>query len=209
MVKMTKALIRRSNLKNALIDAAEKMISREGLAGIRARSLAFEVGCAVGAIYNVVSDIDDLIFAVNERTLLALERDLNAAMARASDLSGAALAIEKLSWMARAYLDFAIDNGMRWRAMFDHRLAEGRAIPDRYRAGQRRLFGYIEEPLRELVPQATPERWAILARSLFSAVHGMISLGLDEKLGAVALADLREQVAFMTASLARGMVSGG
>jgi hypothetical protein len=37
----------------------------------------------------------------------------------------------------------------------------------------------------------------------------MISLGLDEKLGAVALADLREQVAFMTASLARGMVSGG
>ena len=90
MVKMSKALIRRSNLKNALIDAAEQTISREGLAGLRARSLAFEVGCAVGAIYNVVDDIDDLIFAVNERTLLALERELTAVNAGEAESKGAA-----------------------------------------------------------------------------------------------------------------------
>jgi AcrR family transcriptional regulator len=207
MVKMTKALIRRSNLRNALIDAADRAIAHEGLAGLRARSLAFEVGCAVGAIYNVVSDIDDLIIAVNERSLLLLERELTTASAAESKFTGKALAIDRLTRMALAYLNFAIDNGMRWRAMFDHKLVEGHTIPERYRAGQRRLFGYVEEPLRELVPQATPLRRAMLARSLFSAVHGMISLGVDEKLGAVALADLREQVAFMTAALANGVAA--
>ena len=112
MVKMSKALIRRSNLKNALIDAAEQTISREGLAGLRARSLAFEVGCAVGAIYNVVDDIDDLIFAVNERTLLALERELTAANSGETESKGAARAIEqlvaagaRLSWLCRRSRD--------------------------------------------------------------------------------------------------------
>ena len=205
MVKMSKALIRRSNLKNALIDAAEQTISREGLGGLRARSLAFEVGCAVGAIYNVVDDIDDLIIAVNERTLLALERELTAA--HAGELSGSMRPIEQLSRMALAYLSFAVEHGMRWRAMFDHRLGEGRTIPERYRASQRRLFGYVEEPLKALVPHETEQRRGAVARSLFSAVHGMVSLGLDEKLGAVALADLREQIAFMTKAMARGIAA--
>ncbi len=207
MVKMSKALIRRSNLKNALIDAAEAAISREGLAGIRARSLAFEVGCAVGAIYNVVDDIDDLIIAVNERTLLALERELNAASTDEGDPPGTSRPVAQLSRMALAYLDFAVEHGMRWRALFDHHLPEGRVIPDRYRGGQRRLFGYVEQPLAALAPNETAHRRAAVARSLFSAVHGIVSLGLDEKLGAVALADLRDQVAFMTAAMARGVAS--
>jgi hypothetical protein len=39
MVKMSKALIRRSNLKTSLIDAAEQKIETEGLSGLRARSV--------------------------------------------------------------------------------------------------------------------------------------------------------------------------
>ena len=50
-------------------------------------------------------------------------------------------------------------------------------------ANQTRLFVYVEEPLRMLRP-TTPERRALLARSLFSAVHGIVALGLEEKLQA-------------------------
>ena len=45
---------RKQNLKMALIAAAERAVAARGLAGLKARSLAAEVGCAVGAIYNVV-----------------------------------------------------------------------------------------------------------------------------------------------------------
>src|SRR5262245_27222664 len=128
MVKTNNTLRRRENLKQALVRAAEKTIAKRGLAGLRARQLAFEVGCAVGAIYNVVDDIDDLIMLVNERTLLALERQL-VTTAEAVESADSAGAIERLVKLAIAYLNFADANGLRWRAVFDHRLPKGREVP--------------------------------------------------------------------------------
>lgn len=42
---------RRERLRMALIDAAEATIAADGLAALKARDLAREVGCALGAIY--------------------------------------------------------------------------------------------------------------------------------------------------------------
>ena len=207
MAKTTKSLMRQENLRDSLITAAGRQIEKEGLGSLRARALAMEVGCAVGAIYNAVADIDELVFAVNERTLAELEQHLEAAVAIAGDPSRSEIAVDRLTAMAAAYLDFAIENRTLWRAVFEHQVAQGREIPPSYRAAQTRLFGYVEAPLGVLRPQATLAQRTALARSLFSAVHGMVSLGLDEKLGAVALADLREQIAFMTKAMARGVAS--
>ncbi len=204
MVKIDKTLRRRQNLKQALVRAAEKTIAKRGLAGLRARQLAFEAGCAVGAIYNVVDDIDDLIMLVNERTLVALERHL-VASAKAVEHADSAGAIDRLVQLAMAYLNFAGANGLRWRAVFDHRLPKGRAVPDWYRASQRRLFGYVEAPLQALLPSASAERRALLARSLFSAVHGVVELGLDEKLQPLPMDVLRDQVAAVTTAIGRGV----
>ncbi|HSR76780.1 MAG TPA: TetR-like C-terminal domain-containing protein [Xanthobacteraceae bacterium] len=205
MAKVTNTLRRRQNLKQTLVRAAEKTIAKRGLAGLRARELAVEVGCAVGAIYNVVEDIDDLIMLVNERTLAALERSLIESAQVTTGAAGTADAIERLVGLAVGYLDFAHANGLRWRAMFDHRLPKGRDVPDWYRASQRRLFGYVEAPLRALQPGASDQRLALLARSLFSAVHGVVELGLDEKLQPLPVEILHEQVAAVAAAIGRGM----
>jgi AcrR family transcriptional regulator len=205
MAKVANTLRRRQNLKQTLVRAAEKTIAKRGLAGLRARELAVEVGCAVGAIYNVVEDIDDLIMLVNERTLAALERSLIESAQVTTGAAGTADAIERLVGLAVGYLDFAHANGLRWRAMFDHRLPKGRDVPDWYRASQRRLFGYVEAPLRALQPGASDQRLALLARSLFSAVHGVVELGLDEKLQPLPVEILHEQVAAVAAAIGRGM----
>ena len=205
MATVANTLRRRQNLKQTLVRAAEKTIAKRGLAGLRARELAVEVGCAVGAIYNVVEDIDDLIMLVNERTLAALERSLIESAQVTTGAAGTADAIERLVGLAVGYLDFAHANGLRWRAMFDHRLPKGRDVPDWYRASQRRLFGYVEAPLRALQPGASDQRLALLARSLFSAVHGVVELGLDEKLQPLPVEILHEQVAAVAAAIGRGM----
>jgi len=57
----------------ALISAAARTIAEQGLSGLKARALADEAGCAVGAIYNVVEDLDELVLLANARTLAALE----------------------------------------------------------------------------------------------------------------------------------------
>jgi len=199
MVYESKAVARRRKLKDALIAAAERTIDAEGLRGLKARELAYKVGCAVGAIYNVVTDLDDLIFAVNARTLEQLEKTLTIAGHPQPD------AIKTLTHLGLAYTDYAAAHTRRWRALFDHRLPEGREVPTWYRANLHRLFVYIEEPLRKLTPAMMPARRALLARSMFSAVHGMVIIGLEEKLQHLPLPVLREQVTVMVTALARGL----
>jgi AcrR family transcriptional regulator len=200
---------RKQNLKMALIAAAERAVAARGLAGLKARSLAAEAGCAVGAIYNVVADLDDLALAVNSRTLAALEEGLTAAAGvhPVKPAVGAERAMGRLIRLAVAYLDFAAANTLRWRALFEHRLPEGKPMPDWYLGEQIRLFGYIEQPLRDLQPGLLPDQLAMLARSLFSAVHGIVTLGLEEKLGVVSLKALRTQTTLIVSAIATGLLA--
>jgi AcrR family transcriptional regulator len=203
---MKKADERRQRLKDALVSAAERTIDAHGLSGLKMRPLAEEVGCALGAIYNVVSDLDDLVIEVNSRTLAALEREL--ARAEHTPGAGQAPSMERLVGLGTAYLAFAAAHVMRVRALFEHRLPEGKSLPESYIAAQLRLFGYVEEPLGELQPQLTAERRGLVARSLFSAVHGMVMLGLEEKLQTIPPAVLREQVTFIVSTIGRGLMIG-
>ena len=132
MVSEPKAVARRRKLRDALIHAAERTIAKGGLHGLKARELAYKVGCAVGAIYNVFTDLDDLIFAVNALTLEQLEKTLTVAGEKGADPQ--ADAIRTLTHLALAYTDYAAANRPRWRALFDHRLAEGREVPAWYQA---------------------------------------------------------------------------
>lgn len=204
MASEPKAVARRRKLRDSLIHAAERTIAREGLRGMKARELAYKVGCAVGAIYNVFTDLDDLIFAVNALTLEQLEKTLTVAGAKGADPQ--ADAIRALTHLALAYTDYAAANRPRWRALFDHRLAEGRDVPTWYQTNLHRLFDYIDTPLRNLAPDIPAAERTLLARSLFSAVHGVVLIGLEEKLQSIPLATLRAQVRFMIEAFVRGLV---
>jgi len=206
-VERSRVAQRRAQLRDALVAAAERAIEREGLGGLRARALAEEVGCAVGAIYNAVKDLDDLVLLVNAGTLKALEAELVAAD-RGTERTGADAAIARLVRMALAYLDFAAAHTLRWRALFEHRMPRGRDVPDWYRDQQRRLFGYVEGLLAELQAHESRVRRTLLARSLFSAVHGVVVLGLEEKLQTILLPVLREQLRFVVTAIGRGMMVG-
>ncbi len=195
---------RRQSLREALIAAAEEAITAEGLGGLRARDLAKQVGCALGAIYNVFADLDELILAVNARTLAALEQRLTAAPASASG-SERDQAVAHLVELGLAYTDFAAASPLRWRAVFEHRLPRGREVPEWFVGEQARLFDYVNAPLQVLRPGLAPAERALLARSLFSAVHGVVLLGLEEKLQAMPLDVLRAQVRAIVTATARGL----
>jgi AcrR family transcriptional regulator len=207
-VKSDTTAQRRERLREALVLAAEDTIAKGGLGELRARELAEKAGCAVGAIYNAVEDLDELVLLVNLRTLMALEHDLTAAHSSGKDDGADTMdaAIAQLVRLAHDYLAFAVANGPRWRALFDHRMP-GREVPEWYRTEQHRLFRHVETPLRALQPSAPPKRRALLARSLFSAVHGLVRLGLEEKLQAIPLTVLREQLTYMITAIGRGMAA--
>jgi AcrR family transcriptional regulator len=206
---MPKAAVeRREQLRTALIDAAEAIIARDGLAALRARDLAAAAGCALGAIYNAFEDLDAIIFAVNMRTLALLDRSFGESSRRKSTTAGVSSEdadLAPLIRLALAYLEFASKNGPRWRALFEHRVSAGQALPPWYVAELNRIFQFVEEPLRAIRPAVPAPELAQLARTLFSSVHGIVSLGLEEKLGELPARRLREQTATMVGAIARGL----
>jgi AcrR family transcriptional regulator len=205
---MGKAAERRQNLRDALIRAAEHTISREGLAGLRARDLAKEVGCALGAIYNVFPDLDALVLAVNARTLAAFDQFLGETdLSKTGQPADLDPAVARLVRLAMAYLDFAVSYGLRWRALFEHRMAGKRQTPAWYIDAQKPLFSLVEEPLRELRPELDQEQRRMLARSSFAAVHGIVHLGLDGKLLPVEVPVLRRQIEEVVVALGLGFRS--
>jgi AcrR family transcriptional regulator len=187
---------RREQLRERLVAAAEAAVSRDGLGAMRAREIAAEAGCALGAIYTVFEDLDELILAVNARTLAQLEASLSAA----ERAEGA----EALQRLARGYLDYARAESPRWRALFEHRMPH-RPPPSWYAQERERLFSLLEAPLARLAPRMPQERLHALARTLFSAVHGIVQLGLEEKLAPTAPEALDAELAQFIATIVRGL----
>ena len=189
----------RDRLKTRILQTAEDIVRHEGLAALQARRVAKAADCSIGTVYNIFGDIDDLIIAVNSRTLSDLGGGLEAALARA-----AAGGLEsRLLALAGAYLDFAIANGRRWRAVFEHTLPEGKARPDAYVADRVRLLALLEGQLAERLPKA--ELRTDAARALYASVHGIVQLSLDGRLGAVRPSDCERQIRLLVGLVLKGL----
>lgn len=194
---MSKVTLRRESQREALIEAAERRIALHSVTGLKARDLAEDIGVALGAIYNLVADMDELVLRVISRTLARLDAAL-------SDGEGpmptSAEAINRLVAIAVKYHAFAAGNLHLWRVMFEYRMAPDRALPEWAVADQMRLFRHIIVPLAVLMPAASLAQREVTARTLFAAVHGIIALGLDEKLVAVPLEALDRQLEWLVRS---------
>ena len=190
---------RRAELREKLIDLAEAEIARNGIVALRARALAEQAGCAVGAIYTVIEDMPRLVLAVNMRTFARL----GAHVARAVEGRGEAPPLERLQLMADAYIDFASSERKLWRALFDIEMTADSDVPQWYLDELARLFTVISRPVSELDPKATSETIALRTSTLFSAVHGVMLLSLEQRLSGIPTAHLKGMVAELVRKFVR------
>ena len=207
MSKTPKTMQRRETQREALIDAAERTIASGGTKALKARDLAQEIGVALGALYNLVADLDELSLLVISRTLARMERYVLDAAA-AMTVENLADPKQRLTGFARAYRRFASDNIHLWRALFEYRDVDRAALPEWFVADQMRLFEHVSQPLRRLRPEMSPDDTFLLTRTLFGAVHGVVTLGLDEKLIAVSPKSLDNQLDLLVGAFCDG-ISGG
>jgi AcrR family transcriptional regulator len=127
----------------------------------------------IGSVYNEFGDFDGLILTVNRETVQALTAR-RVAVPRNHPF-------RQLHGLAETYLAFAGEHANLLRSLFEHLDA----------------FALMHEPLVRLLPDRDSEQVALLARMMFSAVHGIISLGLEERMVAVPPEKLRQQLAHL------------
>src|ERR1700677_1109353 len=172
MVKELVLSQKRQGLREALLAAATRAIAERGYQALRARDLANEVGCAVGAIYNVFPDLDALTLAVKSRTLDELQADILEQLG-ADETTTRAEGEARLTASARIYLDFAHRNRGLWLSACDH---PGGGPPswEAYMLRLDNIFANVERPLTVILPNTPPQRRQKLARGVVLA--GLLSV---------------------------------
>ena len=160
-------------LEQALVDAAERVLVRDGLGGLTVRAVATEAGVAPMGVYNRFGSKDGLVAAVLARGF----EGLRAATAAADDADP----VERLLRCGRNYRRFALDHPQHYAAMFGAGWAA--AVPteelvDRAGAAFQALVdrvGYAVD--REVLRPGDPVGTAQL---IWSSVHGAVSLELAQ-----------------------------
>lgn len=187
----------RRELTRKLLDAAEKRISSLGLDGLRARDVTNDAGCGLGTIYKCFTDLDDLIIHVNSATLSRLKQALTDAS------EGLADPIEVLKALAFAYVEFAQSHSQLWRALFEHRLPEGHQVPDWHQQENTTLLGFITEPVTALEPDLTDQQLESRSRTLFAAIHGVVSISLEGRFVGLEGSVLKDEIDELVERMAR------
>jgi AcrR family transcriptional regulator len=186
-------------LREAILDAMEQRIAASGLSGLGMRGIAEAVGCSPGMIYKIGVDHDELVLMVNARTLDAIGAVVEKAVAAAGTPRSA------MRDMALAYVDYAQNNTPRWDALFSHRMTDGRPVPDWYAEKREEMFHDLAAIVAPAVGGSASRQVDEFSRMLFAAVHGVVTLGLQQKIGRVSPAMLRHQVENLVDVMDAGM----
>ncbi|KIC18499.1 TetR/AcrR family transcriptional regulator [Leisingera sp. ANG-Vp] len=191
---------RKAALREKLVEAAEIRIARDGAGALRARDLAQDAGCALGAIYNAYDDLTAIIMAVNGRTFQHLGAAVEASVADADHEPPT----QRLILMSNAYLRFAAENTNLWRALFDLQMTAEGPVPDWYLQALEGLFANIARPVAELFPGKGAEETGLMVRALFSSVHGIVLLGLERRISGVPPEQIETMIAQVLGQIGPG-----
>lgn len=192
---------RKSERRAHLTEVARDLIAAHGLRSLKVRDVAAAAECSIGTVYNEFVDLDELVLAVNRDTMRALE----AAMAAIPSEDP----VQQLHGFAQGYLTFASEHANLLRSLYEHRMEGDRPFPEDLLDMVRGTFALMYPPLLRLLPDYPTDQVAMLARTMFSAAHGIISLGLEDRLVAVPADKLREQLRLFVDTYLAGFQRNG
>ncbi|MEP3198623.1 MAG: TetR/AcrR family transcriptional regulator [Lentilitoribacter sp.] len=190
---------KRSLLKQKVFDSAFERINQDGLTGLRARDIAKDAGCSLGSLYNAYQDLDDLILHVNSRVLEMLKEDISTSVVEDQDAEAA------LVNLAVNYMNFAYAHYNLWTSLFGHTMQDNAPIPDWYTEQTNATFLTLIAPLLKLRPELDEAQAFILVRTLFSAVHGIITINLQERFISIPKDMLKLQLVEFVQTYAKGL----
>lgn len=166
------------DLKNSLVQAGMELLSQQGVEALSLRQVASRVGVSHSAPYAHFNDKQDLIAAISAEGFRLLYERI-AAVAQSSKAGSAGRLLET-AW---AYVTFALENRACFKLMFSGILEKEQDYPEFIEISQAcflqlvELVGYCQH---ENVLQ--PGDNDIMAVSLWSLVHGFVSLLLEKQI---------------------------
>jgi AcrR family transcriptional regulator len=172
--RVARGRTRSADVEQALLEAAETVLAREGLGGVTVRAVAAEAGVAPMGVYNRFGSKDGLIAALVMRSFDLL-RDAVAD-------HGETDPVERLRAAGRRYREFALSHPQHYAVIFLNRPGVvGHDDPEvevHARAAFEALVAHVVYGMeRGTVRPGDP---VDLAQQIWSSVHGAVALELGE-----------------------------
>lgn len=187
---------KREEAARKLLQAAVACVAESGIDALHARELAKRSGYSVGSVYKYYADLDALIAEVNTLTLGQIGEAVAGAIATIND------PMDRLKALAHAYLGFASSNENLWKALFGHRLPQGREIPPEHREANIALLSLIGQSLLEINPELSQDALQARTRTCFAAVHGIVTIAMEQRFVGLSGETLHAEMDFLVERLA-------
>ncbi|MED5387822.1 MAG: TetR/AcrR family transcriptional regulator [Pseudomonadota bacterium] len=164
----------REELQALAVDAVRELVAEQGLAKLSVRKVAERIRYTPGMLYHVFTNLDDLILHANATTLDALLAEV--------EIVNTGTPQQALHHMASAYLALAREETALWQMVFMHRMQKAAPVPDWYQQRTARLFAGVERQMGRLADNRSDSDIHLAARTLWSSVHGIAVLAVENKL---------------------------
>ncbi|MGC9460785.1 TetR/AcrR family transcriptional regulator [Vibrio genomosp. F10] len=151
------------------------------------RKIANLIGYVPSTLVNVFGNYNLLLLHVVAQTLDELSSEARTVVEKSRDTQTA------LYELAYCYHDFAQQNPYRWQLIFAHNM-NGEALPQWQSERINNMTGMLESLLGIMAPQRTENEILQASRVLWSGVHGITLLSVDDKFFASAPIDGKELI---------------
>ena len=170
-----KKRISKDRQEEILLEAAKTVVNQEGLSGLTARNVAKQAGYAVGTIYNVFRNMNELILMINGETLMKMKEELKKSLSsmRKNQSLGRIL--------AKFYVGFAKKNTPFWNLLFEFKYPQGETLPQWYKKLVEENFELLENAISRQL-SVDPKRLKRASCVIWASFHGIVSLSLTGKL---------------------------
>lgn len=187
----------RQELRGAILAVATEMVQENGFAGLSIRKIATKIGCAVGTIYNVYANLDEIILTINSVTLANLHTEMEHSSRGCTDSK------QTMLKLGQTYVEFSNNQYHLWTLLVDYKPTSTMKIPEWYEERVEALFGLVSDMVAPIVhhDKARADR---AAKVLWASLHGVCSLAVSGKLNMVKA----ENAAVLAESLVGNYIKG-
>ncbi|MES3675483.1 TetR/AcrR family transcriptional regulator [Halomonas elongata] len=159
-----------------VMEACDAWLQERPVHTLSLRSLAREIGCAPSTLLKLYGSFNNLLQHVNIESLGRLRVAIDPLLSDGTPE-------QRLKALALAYWEFARRDPYRWQLLFDYPLAQEGELDRRQSDMIEALFLRVENTLKEHQPALDDMQARRLGRTLWGSVHGLVQLGLNERLG--------------------------
>ncbi|EGQ9280738.1 TetR/AcrR family transcriptional regulator [Vibrio vulnificus] len=164
----------REELIALTLETVKEFLAEHSYHELSLRKLANMIGYVPSTLVNVFGSYNLLLLHAVAQTLDELSLEAMKVVQDSNDKKQA------LAELAYCYHDFALQHPHRWRLIFEHNM-NGAELPEWQAKRIDNMTGMLEALLQQLAPFRTPTEVLQASRVLWSGVHGITLLSVDDK----------------------------